>query len=350
MLGLAPYPFNGQISDLRILTTGGETLLHLPKTAFASSAAELQQGLNGHTTGLTDHEGLFLFYPKIAKQADWMAHCSIPLDIAWFGNDGVLKEVTPLVPSNATVIWSTTSEISFGLETRPGLFTDHNIVAGNARVNLRDVLNMTIDAVHRVGACALGNTSKTWEPNPLFNMRALCARPGLIPLEMLEDLTFTQIHKQVVWKNYDPFYDSHPELGPSMKQKFQVKKQGGIEGFATVVTERIKKGEKVGVSVHVLGDPRTWTDDVTVGKHCYGDNDVCHVPPWFGLSINHCAGNHSTHKILEPSSNGWWAFWQIATRDLEPGEEINMDFNDVFRLAPKMGNLLEHEKDNWIQC
>lgn len=102
---------------------------------LALTPAEQAQGLMGRKALETDHGMLFVF-ERGRRQSFWMANTPLPLDIGYFDNEGVLREVYPLYPFDRTAVPSQRSDIRYALEMAQGWFAQNNVRPG-ARINLQ---------------------------------------------------------------------------------------------------------------------------------------------------------------------------------------------------------------------
>ncbi|MFZ0493603.1 MAG: DUF192 domain-containing protein [Acidimicrobiia bacterium] len=73
---------------VRQIDAAGQTL----SVAVASTSAQRKQGLSGVTT-LDGIDGMLFEFPDITTTRFWMKDTLIPLDIAFFGDDGELIQV-----------------------------------------------------------------------------------------------------------------------------------------------------------------------------------------------------------------------------------------------------------------
>lgn len=102
---------------------------------LAIAPAEQAQGLMGRKSLDTDHGMLFVF-DRGRRQSFWMANTPLPLDIGYFDNEGILREVYPLYPFDRTAVPSQRSDIRYALEMSEGWFSRNNVRPG-ARINLQ---------------------------------------------------------------------------------------------------------------------------------------------------------------------------------------------------------------------
>lgn len=96
---------------------------------LALTGAEQAQGLMGRKSLDTDHGMLFVF-SRGKRQSFWMANTPLPLDIGYFDNDGILREIYPLYPFDRTSVVSQRSDIRYALEMSQGWFAQNGIRPG----------------------------------------------------------------------------------------------------------------------------------------------------------------------------------------------------------------------------
>ena len=100
------------------ITVGGIGLI----VAVADEPAERSQGLMGiHQLG--DLDGMLFVFPREALSGFWMKDTPIPLDIAFFGEDGALVDVMNMVPcvTEPCPSYVPNAHFSWALETPAGL-------------------------------------------------------------------------------------------------------------------------------------------------------------------------------------------------------------------------------------
>jgi uncharacterized membrane protein (UPF0127 family) len=96
---------------------------------LAYTDAKRQRGLMFRDALDESHGMLFLFeYPD--QRSFWMRNTRIPLDIAYFDANGVLREIHPLFPFDETPIQSSSRQIQFALEVNQGWFARNGILPG----------------------------------------------------------------------------------------------------------------------------------------------------------------------------------------------------------------------------
>mmetsp|Transcript_50931 Transcript_50931/g.111577 ORF Transcript_50931/g.111577 Transcript_50931/m.111577 type:complete len:204 (+) Transcript_50931:74-685(+) len=109
------------------LTVGNETILM--ETQMAVSSPQMHQGLM-YRTQLGENQGMFFMYTSDAQRVLYMRNTKVPLDAGWFSVDGTLQEVAHLKPYDETWVWTTGSNIRFGLEMNEGWFSKHGAEPG----------------------------------------------------------------------------------------------------------------------------------------------------------------------------------------------------------------------------
>ncbi len=75
-------------------------------------------------------QGMLFVYRVPTKMSFWMRNTPLPLDIGFFGRDGVLQEIYPMYPFDETPVRSRSAELQFALEMNQGWFGSHGIKPG----------------------------------------------------------------------------------------------------------------------------------------------------------------------------------------------------------------------------
>lgn len=103
-------------------------------------AIEFRERARGlmHRDSLEENEGMLFVFPVPERQSFWMRNTSIPLDIGFFNENGVLDEILPLIPYNETAVLSNSNRIQFALEMNRGWFRRNELLPG-AQLNLDDL-------------------------------------------------------------------------------------------------------------------------------------------------------------------------------------------------------------------
>ena len=101
---------------------------------LAIDPARQSKGLMYRET-LAENQGMLFVSDRPRQQSVWMRNTIIPLDIGFFTEDGVLREVYPLFPRDETRVVSRRDDIFYALEMNRGWFQESEIRVGG-RLNL----------------------------------------------------------------------------------------------------------------------------------------------------------------------------------------------------------------------
>lgn len=96
---------------------------------YADSAALRARGLMFRTSLCDDCGMLFKFKPP-RQVAMWMKNTQVPLDVAYFTNDGTITDIKALQPHDLTSVGSS-GAVSYALEMNQGWFARHNVLVGD---------------------------------------------------------------------------------------------------------------------------------------------------------------------------------------------------------------------------
>lgn len=118
------------VDDWFAIPVGGRTV----QMQLAITEPEMAHGLMGRTD-LGPDQGMLFVYPRPTAMSFWMRNTPLPLDIGFFGPDGVLQEVYPMYPYDETTVASRSDHLQFALEMRQGWFDAHGVRPG-ARLDL----------------------------------------------------------------------------------------------------------------------------------------------------------------------------------------------------------------------
>jgi len=118
---------------LASLHAAGEAKLHIGDHTLT---VELAVNPSEQMTGLMNREslksihGMLFVFPEPKQASFWMHNSSIPLDLAFLDEDGVILEIIPLVPFEEKPVLSKSSKVSYALEVSRDWFASRNLKAG----------------------------------------------------------------------------------------------------------------------------------------------------------------------------------------------------------------------------
>jgi len=98
---------------------------------------EMQFGLM-RRRDLGRDQGMLFVYRVPMQMSFWMQNTPLPLDIGFFGPDGVLQEIYPMYPFDETTVRSRSKALQFALEMNQGWFRANGVRPG-ARLDLTAV-------------------------------------------------------------------------------------------------------------------------------------------------------------------------------------------------------------------
>lgn len=107
------------------------------RVQLALSDAEITRGLMFRESMDADAGMLFVF-PEAGRRSFYMRNTFIPLDVAYFTRDGILREIYPMYPRDETGVPSRRDDIQLVLEMNQGWFRDNGVKPG-ARLDLEAV-------------------------------------------------------------------------------------------------------------------------------------------------------------------------------------------------------------------
>ena len=81
---------------------------------------------------LDPRQGMLFVYSWGGQRSFWMRNTSIPLDLGFFSEDGILREIQPLYPFDESPVVSLRTDIKFAIEMRQGWFSAHGIRPGSS--------------------------------------------------------------------------------------------------------------------------------------------------------------------------------------------------------------------------
>ncbi len=98
---------------------------------LAVTTPEMERGLMERTQ-LGPDDGMLFVYPRPQAMAFWMHDTPTPLDLGFFGAEGILREVYPLYPFDERTVASRSTALQFALEMNQGWFAAHGVRPGAA--------------------------------------------------------------------------------------------------------------------------------------------------------------------------------------------------------------------------
>jgi uncharacterized membrane protein (UPF0127 family) len=104
----------------------GEVVL---EAQLAIDPATRRKGLM-HRESLAANQGMLFISERPETQSFWMRNTLIPLDIGFFTEDGILREIYPLYPRVETHTVSRRSDIKYALEMNRGWFKANGVKVG----------------------------------------------------------------------------------------------------------------------------------------------------------------------------------------------------------------------------
>jgi uncharacterized membrane protein (UPF0127 family) len=105
---------------------------------LAIDPARQSKGLMYRET-LGENQGMLFISDRPRRQSFWMRNTIIPLNIGYFTEDGILREVYPLFQRDETQVVSRRDDILYSLETNRGWFERNGVRVGD-RLNLELVV------------------------------------------------------------------------------------------------------------------------------------------------------------------------------------------------------------------
>ncbi|MCE9596626.1 MAG: DUF192 domain-containing protein [Spirochaetia bacterium] len=88
---------------------------------IAASPSERERGLM-YRTSLGDDEGMLFVFPEATMQAFWMKNTLIPLDVAYFDDQGFLIEIVTMQPDGGVRTYPSSEPTLYALEMKAGWF------------------------------------------------------------------------------------------------------------------------------------------------------------------------------------------------------------------------------------
>jgi len=113
---------------------------------IALTPSEQRNGLMRRQS-LPDDSGMLFPYRQPQSMSFWMANTPLALDIGFFDEEGVLREIHRMIPYDRSRTTSSSDQIQFALEMERGWFAENNLFPGS-----RMDLPLLREALERRGA------------------------------------------------------------------------------------------------------------------------------------------------------------------------------------------------------
>jgi uncharacterized protein len=104
---------------------------------LAVTDAEMERGLM-HRQDLRSNQGMLFVYKEPRRVSFWMRNTPTPLEIGFFTNDGVLREVYPLLPFDERSVPSKREDIQYAMEVCAGWYDVTGVKPGD-KIDLKAV-------------------------------------------------------------------------------------------------------------------------------------------------------------------------------------------------------------------
>jgi uncharacterized protein len=96
---------------------------------LAVSQEEMARGLMGRRD-LAQDQGMLFVYRHPTRMSFYMRNTPTPLDIGFFDEQGILREIYPLYPYDEKSVASHSNELKYALEMNQGWFKANNVRPG----------------------------------------------------------------------------------------------------------------------------------------------------------------------------------------------------------------------------
>jgi len=183
---LEDVDFGNTLFSLPLLDVTENVVLTTLYVRLAMSDAEHRRGLmheakNSSHPCLPDNEGMLFLFPENKKQVLWMRDTYMPLDAAWFSQDGVLLEkVGKLQPLDETWVWSTSHNVRFELETNQNFFDENNLNRpGEVKLDVNKIREAVISRNYDPDVYVPLHTSRSLEQGGQEEPRSRSAKDAL---------------------------------------------------------------------------------------------------------------------------------------------------------------------------
>ncbi len=121
------------VNDYFPLKVGGLSI----QVQYAVHMTEMSQGLM-HRRDLGPSQGMIFVYMRPGPMSFYMKNTPTPLDIGFFTEDGVLREIYQVLPLDERSVQSVGKKMQFALEMNRGWFSENGVRPG-AKLDLAGV-------------------------------------------------------------------------------------------------------------------------------------------------------------------------------------------------------------------
>ena len=122
--------YKGGVFDLRV---GNASV----RMEVALTPDEQMQGLM-YRDFLPANQGMLFIHQMPGRMKFWMKNTYIPLEIGFFNENGILREIHPMHPQDLTMVASRGFKMKFALEVNRGWFERNNVKLGD-KLRIKDV-------------------------------------------------------------------------------------------------------------------------------------------------------------------------------------------------------------------
>ena len=115
----------------------GESMKRLPlKIEIPKTSAQFNLGLM-FRENLDSDSGMLFIFDEVGEKSFHMRHTTIPLDIAFISEEGVIESIKELEPLRSSPVYSD-ANVMFALEVNRGWFAENNVKVGDKIVKLQE--------------------------------------------------------------------------------------------------------------------------------------------------------------------------------------------------------------------
>ena len=115
----------------------GESMKRLPlKIEIPKTSAQFNLGLM-FRENLDSDSGMLFIFDEVGEKSFHMRHTTIPLDIAFISEEGVIESIKELEPLRSSPVYSD-ADVMFALEVNRGWFEENNVKVGDKIASLHE--------------------------------------------------------------------------------------------------------------------------------------------------------------------------------------------------------------------